>query len=143
VSERGSSPRHLPEGARRYSQTRLFTERDIPAGLLHEYRTKPRVWGLIRLVAGRLRYRILDPFEEIELGAKDTAVIAPQQPHEVEPVGGVRFYTKFYTVDRIDPRRRELVKHSPEYLNGGQPAFKVNRRDLTVFFFELLINQPH
>lgn len=40
-----------------YKCTPVFDENTLPAGLRREHRTKPGVWGVIRVLDGRLRYR--------------------------------------------------------------------------------------
>ncbi|MEO7410774.1 MAG: DUF1971 domain-containing protein, partial [Sphingomicrobium sp.] len=42
-----------------YKSTPVFDEKTLPAGLRKEHRTKPGVWGVIRMLEGRLRYRVL------------------------------------------------------------------------------------
>jgi len=86
----------LPTGARGYQQTPEFTEATVPAGLLRRHSTKPGVWGRIHLLEGALRYRILEPeFEEVELKPGLDGIVEPEVPHEVEPIGRVRFYVEF------------------------------------------------
>lgn len=48
------------------------------------------------MVEGRLLYRILAPREERVLSPGTPGVVAPEQPHEVEPLGKVRFYVEFH-----------------------------------------------
>jgi len=86
----------LPIDARGYRQTPEFTETTIPAGLLRRHATRPGVWGRIHLLEGALRYRILEPvLEEVELRPGLDGVVEPEVPHEVEPIGRVRFYVEF------------------------------------------------
>ena len=42
-----------------YKSTPVFDENTLPAGLRKEHRTKAGVWGVIRVLEGRLRYRCL------------------------------------------------------------------------------------
>ena len=86
----------LPAGLKAYRRTAVFDQDSLPAGLRREHRTKAGVWALIHVIEGRLRYRILDPFGETELAAGKPGVVSPQQPHEVEPAGPVRFFVEFY-----------------------------------------------
>jgi tellurite resistance-related uncharacterized protein len=39
----------------------MFDENTLPAGLRRGHRTKPGVWGVIRVLDGPLRYQLLDP----------------------------------------------------------------------------------
>jgi tellurite resistance-related uncharacterized protein len=90
----------LPDGVVAYRQTPIFTEATIPAALRSEHRTKEGVWGLIRVLEGKLAYRIKDarrPLTEFLLTPKTIpAVIEPTITHEVEPRGPVRFVIEFY-----------------------------------------------
>ena len=85
----------LPPGVYPYRRTPVFDENTIPAGLRREHRTGAGVWGLITVVEGRLRFRRIGPRSEAVLEAGGTAVVAPEEPHEVEPDGPVRFYVEF------------------------------------------------
>jgi len=89
----------LPEGLKAYKKTPIFDEATIPAGLLKDHSTKYGVWALIHVTEGRLLYRILDPLSEQELDASRPGVVRPGQPHQVVPVGPVRFYVEFYAKD--------------------------------------------
>jgi tellurite resistance-related uncharacterized protein len=86
----------LPPGVVAYRRTMIFDENTIPAGLRREHRTRPGVWGLIAVVDGRLRLRTVEPLRETVLAAGESMAVAPEQPHEVEPDGPVRFYVEFY-----------------------------------------------
>lgn len=89
----------LPSGLKPYRRTPLFDQASIPAGLRREHRTKAGVWALIHVVEGNLLYRILAPREERVLSPGTPGVVAPEQPHEVEPLGEVRFYVEFHAAD--------------------------------------------
>lgn len=86
----------LPEGLTAYKRTPEFDQESVPAGLRREHRTKAGVWGLIRVLEGKLLYRILSPSREQVLTPETPGVVQPQQPHEVQPLGPVRFYVEFY-----------------------------------------------
>jgi len=85
----------LPPRVRPYRRTPDFTETTVPAPLRARHTTKPGVWGLIRITEGRLRYRILEPSEELVLTPDHPGVIEPEVPHEVELLGSVRFHVEF------------------------------------------------
>jgi tellurite resistance-related uncharacterized protein len=53
-------PDMLPADVEPYARTAEFTEASLPAGLRRAHNTKAGVWGLIRVVEGRLAYRITD-----------------------------------------------------------------------------------
>lgn len=86
----------LPTGVTPYKRTPVFDQDSVPAGLLREHRTKPGVWALIQVIEGELRYRILQPPSEQMLTSGVAGVVQPEQAHEVEPVGKVRFFVEFY-----------------------------------------------
>lgn len=79
-----------------YKRTPVFDENTVPAGLRKEHRTKPGVWGVIRVLDGRLRYHVLDPVSETILDPEHPGLVLPDQPHFVEPLGPVRMQVEFY-----------------------------------------------
>ena len=89
----------LPAGLVAYRRTPVFDQDTIPAGLRREHRTSAGVWGLIVVVDGRLRFRALHPPNETILGPGSPIAVAPEQPHEVDPDGPVRFFVEFYRAD--------------------------------------------
>ena len=75
----------------------MFTEATVPPGLLRSHRTAPGTWGLICVLEGRLLYRVLDPLSERVLDpAGAPGLVEPGVPHEVAPLGPVRFQVEFY-----------------------------------------------
>jgi tellurite resistance-related uncharacterized protein len=89
----------LPADVAAYKRTPEFDQETIPAALRREHRTKPGVWALIQVIEGRLLYRILQPPGEQIVSPGVPGVVQPQQPHEVEPLGNVRFFVEFYARD--------------------------------------------
>ncbi len=86
----------LPPDVVAYQRTREFSERTVPASLTRSHTTKPDVWGRISVVEGSLRYRILAPVpEEHVLTTEHPGIVEPEVPHEVEPIGEVRFFVEF------------------------------------------------
>jgi len=93
----------LPDDAEAHRRTAELTEATVPAGLRRRHTTKAGVWGRIRVLEGRLRYRILEPeIEEHVLEPGRDGVVEPGVPHEVEPLGAVRFFVEF--LHRPEPR---------------------------------------
>jgi tellurite resistance-related uncharacterized protein len=86
----------LPDGLVAYKRTPVFDQDGMPAGLRRRHRTKPGVWALIHVVEGQLLYRISEPFSESLLTHGTPGVVRPEQIHEVEPVGRVRFFVEFH-----------------------------------------------
>ena len=83
-------------GAEPYRRTPVFDENTLPAGLRGEHRTKPGVWGVIRVLEGRLRYQVLDPPSEMILEPGHPGLVLPDQPHRVHVLGPVRMQVEFY-----------------------------------------------
>lgn len=79
-----------------YKSTPIFDENTLPAGLRREHRTKAGVWGVIRVLEGNLRYRVLDPVSETILDPTRPGLVLPDQPHCVEPLGAMRMQVDFY-----------------------------------------------
>ncbi len=87
----------LRSACRPYRRTPVFTEATVPPALLRSHRTAPGTWALIRVLEGRLLYRVLDPRSERTLdpwGAP--GLVEPGVRHEVAPLGPVRFQVEFY-----------------------------------------------
>jgi len=79
-----------------YKRTSVFDENTLPAGLRREHRTKAGVWGVIRVLDGRVRYQVLDPASEVILEPGRPGLILPDEPHLVEPLGSMRMQIEFY-----------------------------------------------
>jgi tellurite resistance-related uncharacterized protein len=100
--ERASHFRERPPAPIPYERTAVFNEDTLPAGLRREHRTKAGVWGVIRVLDGRVRYRVLDPVSEVILEPGHPGLVRPEQPHFVEPLGPVHLQIEFY--NRLPPR---------------------------------------
>jgi tellurite resistance-related uncharacterized protein len=85
-----------PTVAEPYRRTPVFDENTLPAGLRGEHRTKAGVWGVIRVLEGRLRYQVLDPPSEMILEPGHPGLVLPDQPHRVHVLGRVRMQVEFY-----------------------------------------------
>lgn len=90
----------LPADATAYKRTPVFDAATIPAALTHEHRTKRGTWALIQVLSGSLLLRRLAPeagkAAESRLVPGTPGVIRPEEPHEVTPGEGTRFYVEFY-----------------------------------------------
>ncbi len=84
-----------PDGLVAYQRTAEFTEATMPAGLRRDHTTKAGVWAEIRVLEGRLRYRVESLGREFALDAATPGVVLPEVAHHVEPDGAVRFYVEF------------------------------------------------
>lgn len=75
----------LPAGLVCYRQTPCFTVDNVPQALLSSHSVKAGVWGLLRVVRGRVRY-CLDGEAQVSVIVPESgaAVIAPGVSHHVE-----------------------------------------------------------
>lgn len=83
-----------------YKSTPVFDETTLPAALRREHRTKEGVWGVIRVLEGKLRL-VLDDGpgtgrDGTILTPDRPGLIRPQQTHHVEPIGRMRMRVDFY-----------------------------------------------
>ena len=86
----------LPASAEPYQRTDEFSEATIPAGLRRRHTTRSGVWGRICVLEGEIAYRILEPApREHVLAPGRDGIVAPEVPHELEPLGAVRFFVEF------------------------------------------------
>ena len=77
-----------------YKVTPVFDEFSLPAGLRREHRTKPGVWGIIRVLKGHVR--LVKPSGTTMLSASRPGRIEPEEPHWVEPIGPIGLQVEFY-----------------------------------------------
>ncbi len=105
----------LPAHVRPYKRSAVFDEITMPVGLRRRHCTKPGVWGVIRVVDGRLRYRVLDTGAESILDPDHPGVALPEQLHEVEPLGRVKFFIEFHSANE------RASGGPPDQLQGAGP----------------------
>lgn len=86
-----------------YKSTPVFDQDSLPAALRREHRTKAGVWGIIRVLEGRVRYLVLDPESETILDPDHPGRVLPDQPHRVEPLGAMQMRVEFYDQDPAAP----------------------------------------
>lgn len=79
-----------------YRSTPVFDETTLPAALRREHNTKAGVWGVIRVLEGKLTLTFIDPPGEVRLDPDTPCLLLPQQPHFVTPVGRMRMQVDFY-----------------------------------------------
>lgn len=79
-----------------YRVTPVFDEETLPAALRREHGTKAGVWGVIRVLEGRLRLTLLDSGEAVSLTPSRPGLILPAQPHYVTPDGPMKMQVEFY-----------------------------------------------
>lgn len=87
----------LPDDVTPTDATPVFTEETLPGALRSRHTTREGVWAKIVVLEGRLLYRILAPeVSETVLTPGTPGIVAPQVPHEVSPLGPVRFFVEFH-----------------------------------------------
>jgi tellurite resistance-related uncharacterized protein len=79
-----------------YRSTPIFDQDTLPAALRTRHDTKAGVWGVIRVLEGRLQLTCLNPLSESVLTSDNPGVVMPQQPHFVTPLGAMRMQIDFY-----------------------------------------------
>lgn len=87
----------LPAGFAPYKRTPEWTAATLPAGLRRDHTTKPGVWGVIHVVAGRVRYVVEPPLaRDAWIAAGQTAIVVPEVAHRVEPDADARLWVEFH-----------------------------------------------
>lgn len=117
-------PAPLPADLVLQHRTALFSETTIPAALLRGHATEERVWAVIRVASGRLRYRVTDPrrpASDVLLTAGEPGVVEPTIRHQVEPVGAVRFHLDFFRAAPIPLCRFEELARRENRLRAEEP----------------------
>ncbi len=94
--DRAGQFRESPPTATPYRSTAVFDQDTLPAALRKDHRTKPGVWGVIRVLDGQLRYVVTEPASELILEPGHPGLIYPDQLHFVEPIGPMRMQVEFY-----------------------------------------------
>ena len=106
----------LPEAVTPVRNSAVWDEGSMPDGLRREHRLGPGTWGVLHVESGALR------FSDMELAAGQIQVIPPGTVHEVEPLGHVRFWIEFLTVDRASAagtgNSRPARSVAPRIYNG-------------------------
>lgn len=86
-----------------YRSTAVFDEQSLPAALRRAHRTKAGTWGIIRVLAGKVQYRVLDPLSEAILDPEHPGLVRPEQPHLVTPLGAIQMRVDFYDHEPVLP----------------------------------------
>lgn len=84
---------HAPQP---YRSTPIFDAQTLPGALRREHRTKLGVWGVVRVLEGRLRLVYVEPLGEVVVEPGRPGLLLPDQPHFVEPIGDMRMQVDFY-----------------------------------------------
>ena len=94
--ERAGQFRAPPHAPVPYKRTAVFDENTLPEAFRKEHRTKRGVWGVIRVLDGRVRYTVIEPESEVVLEPGHPGLVLPDQAHLVEPLGPMRMQIEFY-----------------------------------------------
>jgi tellurite resistance-related uncharacterized protein len=87
----------LPEGLVLVRTTDVFDNQTVPKGLLRAHQIARDVWGRVVVHSGTIGFVFEDePEAPLSLGAGETLVIPPQQPHHVELDGPASFAVEFH-----------------------------------------------
>lgn len=84
-----------------YHTTPEWTEETLPAAVRGDHSTKAGVWGLLRVLEGRVRLVFHDPASAVEVTVDRPGRIPPQAVHHVETDGPARMRVEFYREDPL------------------------------------------
>lgn len=79
-----------------YRSTPVFDQDSLPGALRREHRTKPGVWGVVRVIEGKLKLTYVESPSEVILSPEQPGLLLPGQPHFVEPIGDMKMQVDFY-----------------------------------------------
>ena len=85
-----------PGGPKPYRSTPVFDHDSLPGALRREHRTKPGVWGVVRVLEGKLKLTYVEPPSEVIVSPEQPGLLLPDQLHFVEPVGEMKMQVDFY-----------------------------------------------
>lgn len=91
----------MPDGLELARSGDVWDDTTLPGGLRRDHRLAPRTWGLLHVLAGRLRFvpgRAGWSLPAAELAAGSAQPIPPQMAHRVETTGPVSVRIDFYRV---------------------------------------------
>ncbi len=114
-----------------YRTTPIFNDVTLRAALRHPHRTKPSVWGVVRALAGRVRYAITGG-QVLDLGEGDVTLIIPDQEQGIESLDTMRIQVELYRArpnldDGGDPV--PLASTKPVHANEPQSWFPRKKPD--------------
>lgn len=79
-----------------YGSSPVFDENTLPDALRNHHTTKEGVWGLLRVLEGRVTLVFPETGDEIEVNPKDPAPLPPAKLHYVKTHGPMRMQVDFY-----------------------------------------------
>ncbi|MEO1969466.1 MAG: DUF1971 domain-containing protein [Sphingomonadaceae bacterium] len=86
-----------------YRSTPVFDASSLPAALQRKHRTKPGVWGVIRILEGTVDLTFADGTPDKRLTPDNPGLILPDQAHWVTPQGDFRMRIDFYDAPPVLP----------------------------------------
>ena len=92
-NEGGTVPAPMPQP---YRTTLIFNEITLPKGLRRKHRLASGVWSVIRVLEGRVSYRVFEPMSVTTLNPGHPGRVMPNQLHMLEVIGSVRLKVDFY-----------------------------------------------
>ena len=81
---------------RPYKVTPVFDQSTLPAGLRRVHSTREGVWGVVRVLEGRLRLFFPETDRDLVLTPGNPGLLKPCEPHSVEPLSQFRMQVEFY-----------------------------------------------
>ena len=85
--------KELPKNVKLYKE-KIFNNKNVPIFFLSEHSTKNKVWGVLTILKGEIKYTIGK--EEYLLNTKKQGIIEPTVIHHIELLGEVEFKIGFY-----------------------------------------------
>ncbi|MET1755659.1 DUF1971 domain-containing protein [Novosphingobium sp. RD2P27] len=79
-----------------YKSTPVFDAHSLPDAIRNAHSTKAGVWGLLRVLEGRVSLIFHDPERVVEVTPDNPAAIPPEAVHHVETDGPMRMQVDFY-----------------------------------------------
>lgn len=79
-----------------YKTTPVFDEVTLPQAIRNAHNTKAGVWGLLRVLEGKVRLVFHDPASTVRVTPETPAPIPPEAVHHVELDGPMRMQVEFY-----------------------------------------------
>jgi hemoglobin len=86
-----------------YKVTPVFDQSTLPAGLRRVHSTKEGVWGVVRVLEGRLRLFFPETDRDLVLTPGKPGLLEPCEPHFVEPLSPFRMQVEFYRSSPTTP----------------------------------------
>ena len=114
-----------------YKTTPVFDHSTLPQGLRRVHSTKAGVWGLVRLIEGRLRLSFPDSGRELVLTPDSPGLLEPCEPHFVEQLSPFRMQVEFY---RSSPSIPEgpAAPAVPSVIAGRMSRFRFSSRPSSI-----------